>query len=78
MRTFLILLLVVSPVAAGSEALPPDKKGPALRNGKVRKPVSLWGVRWYRTLDEARTVAQRRKTKPVLYVRVLGDLAGAT
>jgi hypothetical protein len=72
-RRFLCAFLVLAAVAAAGDHRP---AGPA---AKVRK---IGGIAWHDSLDGARTKAApaepRGKAKPVLYLRMLGDLAGKT
>ena len=46
------------------------------------KPATLYGLRWYPSLEQAleKATSQSRKNrpKPVLWLRMLGDLAGET
>lgn len=56
---------------------------PLLATETVEKPKRISGVDWYSTLDGARKAAapapkERRKARPILYLRMLGDLAGKT
>jgi len=72
MRFLLITLLLALPALAGPRT--------AAKTARSTKPVTLWGIRWYPTVDDAVVVASKNKKKPraVLFMRVLGDLKGKT
>ncbi len=64
MRTLLVLCCAASLAAAGT---------------KADKPRLIAGVNWYDSLASAKKVAGGRKApRPILWLRVLGDLAGKT
>ena len=42
------------------------------------KPHRVHGVAWHRTLDAAQEAAGGRKARPIVWLRMLGDLAGKT
>ena len=45
----------------------------------AEKPRTLWGVQWQPSLEKARAAAAAtREQRPVIWLRVLGDLAGKT
>ena len=77
MRTRLIaipllsaLLLLTAPPARA------EKKPPANAKGATQ---SLYGITWYKTVDEAVKAAQKSTPpKPVFVWRILGDLCGKT
>ena len=81
MRSLLFILLLTVPTLAGPRTAPPRT---APRTGakatKSKKPVTLWGIRWQPTVEDAIVVASKNKKKPraVLLMRVLGDLKGKT
>ena len=87
MRSLLFILLLTVPTLAGPRTAPPRTAPPRTappRTGakatKSKKPVTLWGIRWQPTVEDAIVVASKNKKKPraVLLMRVLGDLKGKT
>ena len=42
------------------------------------KPHRVHGVNWHPTLDAAKEAAGGRKPRPIVWLRMLGDLAGKT
>ena len=45
----------------------------------AEKPRTLWGIKWQPSLEKARVAAaETRLQRPVLWLRMLGDLAGKT
>ncbi len=45
----------------------------------AERPSTLWGIKWQPSLKKARlTAAETRQPRPVVWLRMLGDLAGKT
>ena len=67
MRTLTSLLLIASAAALAAPEPP-------------RKPKRIGGLSWHASLDAAKAAAapERGKEKPILWLRMLGDLAGDT
>ncbi|MEZ6196617.1 MAG: hypothetical protein R3F20_12975 [Planctomycetota bacterium] len=82
----LILALVGDLAAQGpqekKQAKPPAKEAPSKAPKKPVRPTRAWGLDWYATVDPALIEARRRSAaspkdpKLVLWVRILGELAG--
>ena len=74
--------LLASPAWAGDTAERPAKptKNAVSTKSRTGKPQTIWGIRWYPSLENAQKVASKNARKPrlVLWMRVLGDLKGKT
>ncbi len=45
----------------------------------AKNPRTLWGIKWQPSLERARIAAAKmRQQRPVVWLRMLGDLAGKT
>ena len=45
----------------------------------AKSPRTLWGIKWQPSLEKARVAAaEMRQQRPVVWLRMLGDLAGKT
>ena len=47
---------------------------------EATKSKTIWGIRWYPSIESAQKAASKNKKKPkaILHMRVLGDLKGKT
>lgn len=80
-RSIAFTLLLASVTLAGNTAERPAKKPTKESSAKAAtKPQTLWGIRWYPSLQSAQKVAAKKGRTPrlVLWMRVLGDLKGKT
>ncbi len=45
----------------------------------AKSPRTLWGIKWQPSLGKARVAAaEMRQQRPVVWLRMLGDLVGKT
>jgi hypothetical protein len=81
-RLVVPVVLAAGLAATGAPpAIADETEAPAPEERVVEDPIRLHGVTWHRDLDGARDAAagaERRRAKPVLLLRVLGDLEGLT